>query len=301
MVVEQAPEQADQVSHVRPAPLRAWAASLREAWALCRGRPPDQDAVRDASVGRLSVALLVLGLIEGAAWVACYGLSWTAFGELHRTRPMPAAVVWAVDTVALGGVAVLALGTVPDWLAASGRGGKPDRHRRALSGRSILCVSLLIGLSFVLLFSLPVGYRWYPSDWRRVFNFAFPLPIFRVLLLGPLWRRWGMVLAAGLGRMHLTAEPRLKALSASMSPKRVLATWVVPAFMTSIWCSRDESSLLGLVLSVAVLGLAYLAGVWLGRRGGGQSARSMLALGQITLLVFLIGYLICARALEHTW
>lgn len=253
------------------------------------------------AVARLPGLLLLIGLLEGAGWLAAYGLSWKLFGQVLGGRPMSAAAVWLLDVVGLGGAAMVALGSLPDWLSSTQTPASPDRSRRVLSTGGVLGLAVSVGLLYVLLNSLPVGYQWYPNDWRRVFRFAFPQPIFRVLLLAPLWRRWGMVLAAGLGRMHPATHPTLARLSSVVSPWRVMGTWLIPATLTSIWCSSDKNTLLGLALSLAVLGLAYSMSVWLSRRSGGQSGRSMLAMGQTTLLVFLAGYLVCARVLEHTW
>jgi hypothetical protein len=86
-----------------------------------------------------------------------------------------------------------------------------------------------------------------------------------------------------------------------MAPWRILLCWLLPAGLTSVWCGRDENTLLGLALALAVLGLVCPAGVWVSRRIGGHTSRSLLAVGQLTLLVFLMSYLVCARVLQHTW
>jgi hypothetical protein len=282
--------------------LRSLLAGGRSAWAMCRGPAAVHRLSGERKVlAHMPAWLLLIGLLEGVAWLACYGLTWKLFGQIMGDRPMAAACVWLLDVLAIGSPAILALGTLPDWLRSGHGMPQPDKLRRVLSPGSVIGLVVLVGLQYVLLNSLPAGYHWYPNDWRRVFHFAFPQPIFRVLLLAPLWRRWGMVLAAGLGRMHPSAHPSLADLGRTMTPWRVLLSWLLPAGMTGLWCSSDQNTLLGVVLAVAVLGAVYPIGVWLSRATGGQSGRSMLALGQTTLVLFLSGYLICAQILEDTW
>ena len=77
---------------------------------------------------------------------------------------------------------------------------------------------------------MPVAAPWYPSpdDWRHYFVFMYPAPVYRPLVLAPLWGRWALLLAATVGPPARQADAMTTTLHATMGPTRLLAAAVLP-------------------------------------------------------------------------
>src|SRR5262249_3081385 len=122
------------------------------------------------------------------------------------------------------------------------------------------------------------------------FNFLYPKPIYRPLLLAPLWGRWGIVMAACIGRTADAADPAVVALCRQMTPGRLLRQAVLPLSLSCLYFSREVDFLIGAVIALVVFGLSYVACVVMARRLGGQTRTTLLATGQVAQIVFLATY-----------
>lgn len=57
---------------------------------------------------------------------------------------------------------------------------------------------------------------------------------------------------------------------------------------------------MGTIIALTVLGLTFVSGVVIARRGGGQTRRSMLAAGKIAELIFLAAF-VCMSGHIRGW
>jgi hypothetical protein len=145
---------------------------------------------------------------------------------------------------------------------------------------------------WALVTSIPFEPPWWPSpsDWRHYFNFLYPRPIYRPLVLAPIWGHWGILLAATIGRTASHADAPTVHFCQAMRPGRLLVHTILPTALTAIYASREENRLIGVVISLLVLGVAYAAAVIFARKGDGQTRQSLLAVGMVALLAFLAIY-----------
>jgi len=230
----------------------------------------------------------------GLLWVGVFRALWRLYGEeVTSLRLVPAAGVLVVDVVFTGYCLFVGLTTTVDALFGPRHARQPEPESPAPPGMSaVMALLLSIVLQLVLISAVRTGDWWWPSDWRRHLNFAYPQLIYRPLLLAPLWGRWAILLAAGLGRVASRSHPAAVGLSEAVSPKLVMGTYIVPLCLTAVYCSRSGNLILGTIIALTVLGLTFVTGVVIARRGGGQTRRSMLAAGKMAELIFLSAFVI---------
>jgi hypothetical protein len=80
-------------------------------------------------------------------------------------------------------------------------------------------------------------------------------------------------------------------LSKAASPGKVLLWFLVPWFLTAIYCSRQRNLVIGTLISLIVLAASYAASLLMVYRGPGQTKDSVLGTGAVAQLTFLISYL----------
>ncbi|MCH7814736.1 MAG: hypothetical protein IID40_12030 [Planctomycetes bacterium] len=238
------------------------------------------------------------GLLIGLLYVGLFRASWRVFGEVGGVRLMPALAVWLADGMLFGLVMFLgAAQTVDRWkgrdLAAEADAG------RALGQAGLTALFVLLVVKLVLWCSLPEGVAGWPADWRRHFNFAYPRPVLRPLILAPLWGRWALILAAGIGRRAPGAGAPDKTPAPPPSPAAVLG-WFLPILaLTAVYCGRQGRWMIGCIIGLAVMGVAFLFAVIVSRRFLGHTRFTVLATGLVAEIAFLLCYLAASQRIYY--
>jgi cobalamin synthase len=259
-------------------------------------------AMGDARRARAAAAWIVpISLFIGLAWAGTFRATWRLYGEVVGIPIIPALCVILVEAFLTGRYLPLALARVVDIIdagrtAVPGSGEFVPPRIDDLSSpprlRGTLMLILIVLAQFVLLASLRNYNPWWPpeDDWRHYFNFLYPNPIYRPLLLAPLWGRWAILLAATIGRTAEHADPGTVALCRSMTPGRLLRLGVLPLLLSCVYFSREQNFLIGAVIGLAVFAISFVACVLMARRLGGQSRTTLLATGQVAQIAFLAAY-----------
>lgn len=235
---------------------------------------------------------LPLGLIIGLIWAGVFRVSWRMFGEIANLRAIPALTVTTFECLLTGPYLVMGLARTIHLLAGQRPRLSVEDPMAPLSpvGTLVLCLAILA--HWVLIVSIPDITTWWPADmdWRHYFNFMYPRAILRPLILAPLWGRWGILLAASIGRMTPQADEATTALGRAITPARLLLFTLLPLALTAIYCSRDRNRFIGVIIALIVFALTYMVSFAMARRGGGQTRQSIFAAGLTAQLVFLAAY-----------
>ena len=230
------------------------------------------------------------GLVTGILYVGAFGLTWRYFGEYHGIRWIPAAAVLSVDLGFLG--YRLLSGSIR---LATGQK-DADQRSQPLTLPATLIVALVAILKFALLVSLRRGtWQSAPSGvWDSIFGhlgFLYPPPIYRPLILMPLWGRWAMSLTLSIGRASPEASPRLKSMASRPSLPSVFGQWLFCAVLTVIYCSGSgEHVARSIIIALNLLMVAYLASFALSRKENGQTEGTVTAVGLVGEVTFLALY-----------
>jgi hypothetical protein len=251
----------------------------------------DPTRIHPAS-GSIATWIVPIGLVIGLIWVGVFRGCWRLYGETASMRPVPALAVVLVECLLTGPFLVLGLARTIHLLTGQNPLRADNDSMTPLSPVGSLALCLTVLSQWVLIVSVPTTSPWWPSesDWRSNFTFMYPAPIYRPLILAPLWGRWAIVLAAGIGKTARASDAELESLSAAIRPGRLLRYTLLPMSLTAIYCSRDQNLLLGAIIGLLVFGVTYLVSVIMARRGGGQTRQSVYASGQIGQLAFLALY-----------
>lgn len=236
--------------------------------------------------------IIPLGIATGILWATVFRFTWRLYGETANLRIIPAIAIVLLECLITG--PFLALGLARTVHLLTGKTPLRCEHdpEQPLSPLGSLALSLTILSQWALIASIPTINPWYPMahDWRSYFSFMYPAPIYRPLILAPLWGRWAILLAASVGCMGKYADSQAVALSASLRPGRILRHALVPLVLTAIYCSRDQNLLTGVIIGLLVFASAYSVAVLLAHRGAGQSRQSLYATAQIAQLSLLLFY-----------
>ncbi|NLX13240.1 MAG: hypothetical protein GXY44_06235 [Phycisphaerales bacterium] len=156
----------------------------------------------------------------------------------------------------------------------------------------LIAVVLVVLVKYVLLVLLPIGGRVPVADWRQHLPYLYPQVIDRPLLLMPLWGRWAMMLALGVGRVAPGESPRLTTMGGGMNLPVILIHWLAVTGLTVFYVSGSAVDIpLCLLIALGVLYGAYLTAFILARRFGGQTQATVAAVGAVAELLFLVAYL----------
>jgi len=287
--------------------------SRPRAWDERMDRPPAAEAASAIHW------LVPLGLLMGLIYVGLFRAAWRLFGEVGGVRLMPAVAVWLADAVFLGWYLVYGVARTADsWSSGAKNNWEPEDERscaarKAETGRPAVGATHGIGLGLVglvalfavmlvklaLWTSLPEGISGWPADWRRSLNFAYPRPVFRPLLLAPIWGRWAILLAAGIGRTAPSSAETLPGLSGVRSPLPVLGWFAALLLLTSVYCGRHGRWMIGCVIGLAVLGVTFLFCVVTARRFSGHTRATVFAAGLVSESFFLICYLAASQRIYY--
>ncbi len=251
-----------------------------------------EPSIFDPARAAMAGWIVPIGLVIGLIWVGVFRACWRVYGETSSIRFVPALAVVIVECLVTGPFLVLGLARTIHLLTKQNPLRADTDTMTPLSPIGSLALGLTVLSQWALIVSIPTVSPWWPgeNDWRRMFAFMYPAPIYRPLILAPLWGRWALLLAAGIGRTARGCDPQLDALAASIRPGRLLRYTILPMSLTAIYCSRDQNLLLGGIIGLLVFGVTYLVSVIMARRGGGQSRHTVYAAGQIAQLSFLALY-----------
>ncbi len=262
------------------------------AFLLPLGRRAEPRSVE--AVPYFATWVVLAGVVIGLAWAGSFRLVWRLYGETGGLRIAPSLAVVLLESLFTGALLVLGLARSTVLLTGGRPTALPGLDGSApLPAVGTLVLFLLILTQFALLLAIRATPGWWPppEDWRSHFNFMYPQPIYRPLLLAPIWGRWGILVAATIGRTAPHADVWTKALNKSMGPFLVLLHVVAPMLLTVIYGSRSRNYLTGALIGLLVFGVTYIAAVAFARRGDGQTRQSMYATGQVAQISFLIIYL----------
>ncbi|GMV97443.1 MAG: hypothetical protein AMXMBFR83_18010 [Phycisphaerae bacterium] len=235
--------------------------------------------------------LTLVGLLIGVAYAVVYRGSWKWFGEYHRLRLLPAAVLLIADLGWCGHRQAAAWSRLVTRLGRAPAPGQPDV-------RAALTLMLVGLLKFGFFLTIPIGATPYPADWREHLGPLYPGVIYRPIVLMPLWGRWGILLAMSIGRVSDSGSGRLKAMAGGLRLFEAILHWCPIALLTVAYVSPDDQHLAnGVVIALAVLVATYLANFTLALRFGGQDEDTVAATGLVAELAFLALYLPIARAI----
>jgi hypothetical protein len=259
--------------------------ALRLLFPFSQGQP----AVRTLAWSRAASWIVPLGLIIGLVWAGVFRLTWRVYGEAGNVRVIPALSIVLIECLLTGPFLALGLARTAHLLSGAKPLAAVVDPKSPLSPVGTLVLTLTLLTEWVLIASIRADAAWWPSshDWRSKFNFIYPAPIYRPLLLAPIWGRWGMLLAASVGRTARGADEAIVLFCESMRPARMLRYAVLPVALTAIYFSREGNVFIGLIMALIVFAGTYIVAVLLAQRGGGQSRQSLYAAGQIAQLAFL--------------
>ncbi len=254
-----------------------------------------------ARAGAVIGWVVPISLLVGLAWAGTFRATWRLYGEVEGIPILPALCVILLEAFVTGRYLPLALARVVDIIDAGvpGRGSAGPFVPPLINDlsspprlRGTLMLVLIVLTQFGMIASLRNYNPWWPpnDDWRHYFNFLYPNPIYRPLLLAPLWGRWAILLAACIGRTAERADPDVVAISRAMTPGRLLRHAILPLLLSCIYFSRERNFLIGAVIALVVFAVSYVACVLMARQLGGQTRTTLLATGQVAQIVFLATY-----------
>lgn len=266
------------------------ASAFAAAWRLaCSSAVATHDAALPDPPRAVVHSLVPVGLLVALGWVGVFRAAWRIFGdpELTHDRYIPALAVVILECLLTGPALVFGL-----TRALDPRAGLTMEPRDRPDPFSILIPVLYVMLLWTLIASFPQRVGWYPSrdDWRHFLNPLYPQAIYRPLLLAPIWGRWGLLLAAAVGRAASNADPLVRAVSGAVRPTAVARWLVAPATMTVLYTLRDGRGRFGGLVILLVLLTTYLAAMFLAHRHGGQTRQTLRACSAVAQLTFLLTF-----------
>lgn len=214
---------------------------------------------------------LAWSLIQLGLWHA----AWAVFGYYNDVPLMSVALVLSVAVLGPYRRAVPAIGR----LAAS----DGDRAGQA---------PVIAALSVILLALMLLGLKGFQPDWPHhlppQWQWLRPRPMFRALLLGPLWGGWAMLIVPQFRRPGPRSEPAVAAFVAGCGP--LVATGVLVALAAATTVYFNYLSWWQLTIPATTILAATAGGTWLMRRSG-LCRDGLLAANWLTQIAFYAAYL----------
>ena len=276
----------DDTAATRRTILSRWFADVAAAVAMLFGTPRPGAAITAAP--RSAWPIVPLGLVVGLLWVATFRGTWRLFGDLAGLRLLPSLAVVVLDAFITSRCLLVATAR----LASGAETGLPRESNASPSEWSTIVIVVSLLALFALILSLPHLPGWWPTpgDWRSRFNWMYPYPIYRPLLLAPIWGRWGCLVALCMGRAAPDADALTRGYIQSLRPHRLLAHSILPLLLTTIYCSRGRNLVTGPMIATIVLAITVLFATLVTHRRGGQTRVTVLTTGLAAQIVFLIVY-----------
>lgn len=233
-----------------------------------------------------------VGLLIGLAWAGLFKSTWRLYGEVASLRVIPPLAIVIVESLITGPFLMLGLARTVNLLTSARPWRPPIDATEPLSPAGTLALVLSVLSLWVFIASIPPTSGWWPppDDWRYPLRHLYPAPIYRSLVLAPIWGRWAILLAGTVGRTAKYADDQTVALCRPLAPGRLLLHTIFPMTITSAYLSRDGNYLTGIIVGMIVFLAAYVPSVVMARRGGGQTRQSLYAVGLVGQLTFLAAY-----------
>lgn len=244
---------------------------------------------------RAGAWLPLWGLLIGAAYAGLFRGLWLWLGEYQHIRAAPMAVLLAFDACYLGyRLLAGAAAVVQGWSGRSTFAGPAA----CVTLAAVVFLIVAVILKFSLLVALPAGAVTWPADWRQNLRFLYPYVIYRPLVLMPLWGRWGVYLAGGIGRVAPGSPAGFTQLAGGTRLSGVMGWWVGISALTVMYaCPATGHIGWAMLICLAMLVVAYLASFTLALRFGGQTEATVAAVGWAVEIAFLLAYLPVARSI----
>jgi len=236
--------------------------------------------------------LILWGILTGIVYTCTFGLFWAWFGQYQGIRWIPALAVLMLDLGLLGYRLLSGAAELAASLPSSNQPLGPTI-------RAMLVVLFVAMIKYALLLSIPLGiWQITPAGaWRwetalTTLGFLYPRPIYRPLILMPMWGRWAMSLAMSIGRTAPDVAPYIKKMSEGCSLRIIFAQWLLCATITTVYCAgAGEQVARGILISLSLLVVAYLASFALSRWRNGQSEATINTVGLVVEIAFLALYI----------
>ncbi len=222
-------------------------------------------------------SLMVLSLLCGVLLVNVWGLTWMLFGDFG-----------VVIVPGLATAAVFLLWPFRRTSAALTEllGGRDATSRSIVA--ALLVVALVLGfvrMDSSVVYSEPSLPGW--IAWARPHH-----PLYRVLLLMPLWGGWSMLIVGQFSRPGERTEPAVRSFVKGCGPAAAAGCMGVVLAATILYFSFLPWTQLS--ISGAAIVAAIAGGLVLTRLAGGIRRTSLLATNVLTQLAFLFAYLAVA-------
>lgn len=276
---------------------------LRACWAAWAAFGPVRPGPLGQAVPASDVlwALPWLGFGLGIVWTVLFASAWRMFGEYDGLRLAPVLAVVVGDCLLSGRFLMAGIRAVESIANRDDR--QLNLSRTEICAVGVVAAIALVLVLYSLLLSVPTGVEWWPTGWRWHLRRLYPRPVFRPLVLMPLWACWSMVLASGIGRARADAaedsDPAGR-IAGKASPRQIFLGFVPAALASAIYCSRGGNLVIGLAVSLIVFLCVYVAAMAAALRWNGQSAVTILLAGLVGRTAFLLCWLFIGRAV-HGW
>jgi len=286
--------------------LRGSLTALRQSWQFTMIQPVGQSQARGQPVAdKISPYwLLVAGLLQGLLLCAVFSVSWKYFGDIYFSQYSRLRLIPAVLTITcLSMFEARQLSALADTMAGlyAGRSRQMFADDTGYAGQLIwvgcLAIVLSLMIKFAVLLAMPYHTPWWPTDWRRYFNFVYPRVHLRVLILLAIWGKAGILIAAGTGRDDNGLSESARSLREAMTVRQLVKCLLPVLVLTAVYFSNWQNRALGLLVGITVFAVAYLASMALSWTGRGHRDSTMLACGELAQLVLLLGYLAISKLL----
>lgn len=233
--------------------------------------------------------LVPLGLGLGLLWVGTFRATWRLFGEVSNLRLIPSFAVVVVFALVTGRSmlrAAMRLAESPRFPGCAENQPTPIRET------SLVLVTLfLLGL-FVFVLSIQELRGWWPAtdDWRSWFNWMYPRPIYRPLILAPLWGQWGIIVALCTGRVAPTADSLTRTYNHDLSAFKLVVHSALPLGLSCIYLTREGRYFTGPMIAALLLALTILFSTVVANLRRGQSRTTILSTGLFAQFMFIVLY-----------
>ena len=218
--------------------------------------------------------VMVLSLAWGLASAGLWGVGLVVFGNPADLPLMSTALVVGASAIWPYRRAVSAVGEV--------LGGGDSRIEGLVT-----CVTVIFWALALL------GLEGWDHDWPTSlaphWRWLRAQPMYRALLLAPLWGGWAMLIVPQFCRANGRTEPAVAAFAAGCGPLAAAACMGAIAAGTVLYFNYLPWRQLS--ISAAAVLAAIAGGVVLCRTAGGLNRRSLLAANLLTQLAFLAAYL----------
>jgi hypothetical protein len=253
--------------------LLAW--SLRRpAWMLLTAARRRLAAENPRRFAQAWAGVMALSLAAGLVSVGLWQGAWALCGEPGNLPLMPAA---AVTAAALLGPYRRAAAALVALLAGRERSGRP-------------VVAAVVVAAWVLLL---LGLKGWQPDWPTHLPAALqwlrPRPLFRALLLAPVWGGWAMLIVPQFCRPDDRTEPAVAAFARGCGPFVAAVCMGAAAAATVLYFNYLPWRHLS--ISVVAVAAAIGGGALLVRAAGGLCRRALLAANVLTQMAFYAAYL----------